>query len=70
MNDSEKISNVYGALVDLSARVSVLKCLDNEMFSFPDCSSNGSHKLVISGVTLIASDLYNQIQEICKLLEE
>lgn len=69
MNDSEKLHEIYGNLVDLSARVSVLKCLDCEMLSFPDCSNNGSHKVVISGVSLIASDLLEKIEDILKIFD-
>lgn len=67
MNDTEKLNEIYARLVDLSARISVLKCLDTEMLSFPDCVSNGSHKTVILGISLIASDLVDRIDDIYKI---
>lgn len=69
MNDTEKLNEIYARLVDLSARISVLKCLDTEMLSFPDCASNGSHKTVISGISLIASDLVDRIDDIYKIFD-
>ncbi len=69
MNDIEKLHQIYSNLVDLSARISVLKCLDVEMRSFPDCASNGSHKTVINGVSLIASDLLEKIEDTLKVID-
>ena len=42
---------------------------DAEMLSFPDCASNGSHKTVISGISLIASDLVDRIDDIYKIFD-
>ena len=69
MNDSEKFSEIYCNLVDISSRLSVLQCMDTEMLNFPDCSNNGSHKTVVTGVTIITKDIREKIEEIFKLID-
>lgn len=69
MNDTEKLVEIYASLVDLSCRISVLQCLDVEILSFPDFSSNGSHKTVVRGVSLIAKDLIDKIEDIYKIID-
>ena len=69
MNDSEKFIEIYCNLVDISSLLSVLQCMDTEMLNFPDCSNNGSHKTVVTGVTIIAKDIREKIEEIFKLID-
>jgi len=69
MNDSEKLHNIYSSLIDIKARISVLKCLDIEMTPFPDCAENGSHKMVLSCVSSISSDLLDKIEDIFKVID-
>lgn len=67
MNNTEKMHEIYFRLHDLSSLLSVLQCLDVEMISFSDCKENGSHKTVLTGVSLIASDMRKRIDEILLL---
>ena len=69
MNDSDKLHEIYGFLVNLSSKVSVHQCLDCEMLSFSDCVDNGSHKVFLSGVSLISSDIRKDIEEAFKIID-
>lgn len=69
MNDSEKFNEIYCNLVDISSRLSVLQCMDTEMLNFPDCSNNGSHKMVITGVSMMAKYIREKIEEIFKIID-
>ena len=66
MNDTEKLHQIYHKLLDLSARLSVLQCLDVEMMSFSDCKDKTSHKVVLYGVSLCAIDMRKSIEKFSK----
>ena len=69
MNDSEKMHEIYSKLVDLDCKLALLQGVDVEMISFSDCSENGSHKLLLCGVSLFSKHLRYDIQEIYKIID-
>lgn len=69
MNDSEKLHEVYGKLVDLNSKVLLLQSLDINQDFFSSSERESLQSVLLTGVVLFSKDLRNNIEEIFKILD-